>query len=63
MSRLIVRACRLLCTLSDATSTAAFDATDQAELGQFFAGLPTQVDHVMVTGPGPYYAPLAELDH
>ena len=45
-----------------ADSTAAFDATDPAALERFFAGLPTLVDHVMVTGPGPYYAPLAELD-
>ncbi len=45
-----------------ARSTAAFDATDPAALGRFFAGLPEQIDHVMVTGPGPYYAPLAELD-
>ena len=42
--------------------TAGFDATDPAALGRFFAGLPTPVDHVMVTGPGPYYAPLAELN-
>jgi NAD(P)-dependent dehydrogenase (short-subunit alcohol dehydrogenase family) len=42
--------------------TAAFDATDWAALDRFFAGLPGPVDHVMVTGPGPYYAPLAELD-
>ena len=41
--------------------TAAFDATDWAALDRFFAGLPGPVDHVMVTGPGPYYAPLAEL--
>jgi NAD(P)-dependent dehydrogenase (short-subunit alcohol dehydrogenase family) len=45
-----------------ADDTAAFDATDPAALERFFAGLPTPVDHVMVTGPGPYYAPLAELD-
>ncbi len=45
-----------------AASTAALDVTDPAALGRFFAGLPTQIDHVMVTGPGPYYAPLAELD-
>ena len=43
--------------------SAAFDATDPAALGQFFAGLPGPVDHVMVTGPGPYYAPLADMDH
>jgi NAD(P)-dependent dehydrogenase (short-subunit alcohol dehydrogenase family) len=45
-----------------ARNTAAFDATDWAALDAFFAGLPGQVDHVLVTGPGPYYAPLAELD-
>ena len=43
-------------------STAAFDATDLDRLGQFFDELPGQVDHVLVTGPGPYYTPLAELD-
>jgi NAD(P)-dependent dehydrogenase (short-subunit alcohol dehydrogenase family) len=42
--------------------TAAFDATDPAALDQFFHGLPGPIDHVMVTGPGPYYAPLADLD-
>ena len=31
-------------------------------LGQFFDELPAPIDHVLVTGPGPYYAPLAELD-
>jgi NAD(P)-dependent dehydrogenase (short-subunit alcohol dehydrogenase family) len=46
-----------------ARDTAAFDVTDPAALDRFFAGLPGPVDHVMVTGPGPYYAPLAELDH
>ena len=45
-----------------ARGTAAFDATDPAALDRFFGGLPAQIDHVMVTGPGPYYAPLAELD-
>jgi NAD(P)-dependent dehydrogenase (short-subunit alcohol dehydrogenase family) len=45
-----------------ALSSAAFDATDPAALGRFFGGLPEQIDHVMVTGPGPYYAPLADLD-
>jgi len=45
-----------------ALSSAAFDATDPAALGRFFAGLPETIDHVLVTGPGPYYAPLADLD-
>ena len=46
-----------------ALRTAAFDATDPAALDRFFQGLPEQIDHVMVTGPGPYYAPLADLDY
>jgi NAD(P)-dependent dehydrogenase (short-subunit alcohol dehydrogenase family) len=45
-----------------AQRTAAFDATDFGQLETFFQGLPTPIDHVFVTGPGPYYAPLAELD-
>jgi NAD(P)-dependent dehydrogenase (short-subunit alcohol dehydrogenase family) len=28
----------------------------------FFGELPASIDHVLVTGPGPYYAPLAEFD-
>ena len=43
-------------------STTAFDATDFERLGRFFDGLPRPIDHVLVTGPGPYYAPLAEFD-
>ena len=46
----------------DALSTAAFDATDFERLARFFDSLPTPIDHVMVTGPGPYYAPLADFD-
>jgi NAD(P)-dependent dehydrogenase (short-subunit alcohol dehydrogenase family) len=46
----------------DARSTAAFDATDFDRLERFFDELPTPIDHVLVTGPGPYYAPLAEID-
>src|SRR5438093_4344484 len=45
-----------------ARSTAAFDATDIDRLQRFFEDLPTPPDHVMVTGGGPYYAPLAETD-
>jgi NAD(P)-dependent dehydrogenase (short-subunit alcohol dehydrogenase family) len=45
-----------------AKSIATFDATDFKQLGKFFDELPTPFDHVLVTGPGPYYAPLAELD-
>ena len=45
-----------------ALSTASFDATDFDQLNRFFAELAAPVDHVLSTGPGPYYAPLAELD-
>jgi NAD(P)-dependent dehydrogenase (short-subunit alcohol dehydrogenase family) len=41
---------------------AAFDATDFALLAGFFDDLPAPVDHVLVTGPGPYYAPLADFE-
>jgi len=41
---------------------AAFDATDFGRLGKFFDELPSAVDHVLVTGPGPYYAPLADFE-
>ena len=45
-----------------ASLTSAFDATDFDRLASFFDELPTPIDHVLVTGPGPYYVPLAELD-
>ena len=43
-------------------SIAAFDATDFDRLEKFFDALSTPIDHVLVTVPGPYYAPLAEFD-
>jgi NAD(P)-dependent dehydrogenase (short-subunit alcohol dehydrogenase family) len=45
-----------------AASIAAFDATDFARLARFFDEWPAPVDHLLVTGPGPYYAPLAEFE-
>jgi NAD(P)-dependent dehydrogenase (short-subunit alcohol dehydrogenase family) len=45
-----------------AGSIAAFDATDFDQLARFFDELPSPIDHLLVTGPGPYYAPLAEFD-
>src|SRR5204862_356266 len=45
-----------------APRTAAFDATDPDALARFFDGLATPIDHLMVSGRGPYYAPLAETD-
>ena len=46
----------------DARSTAALDATDATALKRFFEDLPDPVDHVLVTGPGPHYVPLLEMD-
>jgi NAD(P)-dependent dehydrogenase (short-subunit alcohol dehydrogenase family) len=40
----------------------AFDVLDFDRLARFFDELPTPIDHVLVTGPGPYYAPLADFD-
>ena len=45
-----------------ARATAAFDANDLTALEEFFAGLDTPVDHVMVTAGRPYYAALADMD-
>jgi NAD(P)-dependent dehydrogenase (short-subunit alcohol dehydrogenase family) len=42
-------------------TTVAFDALDFERLGRFFDEL-TPIDHVLVSGSGPYYAPLAEFD-
>ena len=46
----------------EASTTAAFDATDPGALDRFLHGLPATIDHVMVTAGGPYYAPLADLE-
>jgi NAD(P)-dependent dehydrogenase (short-subunit alcohol dehydrogenase family) len=45
-----------------AVSSAAFDATDLDSLERFFDGLPKPIDHLMLSGSGPYYAPLREMD-
>jgi NAD(P)-dependent dehydrogenase (short-subunit alcohol dehydrogenase family) len=46
----------------DARSSAAFDANDPTSLKQFFEGLPSPIDHVMVTAGRPHYGPLLEMD-
>ena len=46
----------------NARSSVAFDATDFDRLKSFFDKLATPIDHLLVTGPGPHYAPLAEFD-
>jgi NAD(P)-dependent dehydrogenase (short-subunit alcohol dehydrogenase family) len=43
-------------------SIAAFDATDAERLDRFFRELPAPVDHILVSGGGPYYAPFLEMD-
>jgi NAD(P)-dependent dehydrogenase (short-subunit alcohol dehydrogenase family) len=45
-----------------AVHTAAFDATDIDRLERFFDDLPAPIDQVLLSGGGPYYAPLAEMD-
>src|SRR5262249_23118546 len=44
-----------------AKRTAAFDVNDAVALQSFFGDLPA-IDHVMLTGPGPRYGPLLEMD-
>jgi NAD(P)-dependent dehydrogenase (short-subunit alcohol dehydrogenase family) len=53
-----------LATAADALDarSATLDLGDAAGLPAFFAGLPAAIDHVLVSGGGPAYAPLAELD-
>ena len=45
-----------------AVSSAAFDVTDFDQVASFFDDLPAPIDHVLLTGPGPYYAPLPEFE-
>ncbi|GID29374.1 SDR family oxidoreductase [Paractinoplanes brasiliensis] len=43
-------------------TTARLDLGDTAAVTRFLAGLPAPVDHVLLSGGGPFYAPLAEMD-
>jgi len=43
-------------------SIAAFDATDFARLERFLDAMPAPIDHLLLSGPGPYCAPLAGFD-
>jgi NAD(P)-dependent dehydrogenase (short-subunit alcohol dehydrogenase family) len=45
-----------------ALRTAAFDVTDAPAVARFFAELAGPIDHVLITGPGPTYVPLLEMD-
>jgi NAD(P)-dependent dehydrogenase (short-subunit alcohol dehydrogenase family) len=42
--------------------TAEFDLSDPGGLEPLFAGLPTPIDHVLVTGGGPMYVQIVDLD-
>jgi NAD(P)-dependent dehydrogenase (short-subunit alcohol dehydrogenase family) len=44
-----------------ARSTAAFDANDSEALADFYAGLPSPIDQVLVTAGGPHYEPLLKM--
>src|SRR5947208_5735435 len=46
----------------DAESAPTLDLGDPDRLEQVFADLPAELDHVLVSGGGPFYAPIAELD-
>jgi len=43
-------------------SIAVFDATDFGRLGRFFDAIAVPIDHLLLTGPSPYQAPLDEFD-
>jgi NAD(P)-dependent dehydrogenase (short-subunit alcohol dehydrogenase family) len=43
-------------------SIAAFDAADSGRLERFFDELPGSIDHLLLSGSGPYYAPFPEID-
>ena len=45
-----------------AESAPTLDLGDPERLEQVFADLPAELDHVLVSGGGPFYAPIAELD-
>ena len=46
----------------DALSTTAFDATNPAQLTQFFQDLPASIDHIMVTAGRPTFGRLIDVD-
>jgi NAD(P)-dependent dehydrogenase (short-subunit alcohol dehydrogenase family) len=45
-----------------AVRTSTLEIGDEGALDRFFAGLPAQLDHVLVTGGGPTYSTIADLD-
>jgi len=45
-----------------AKTVATLNLGDPTAVEQFFAELPPQIDHVLVSGGGPFYAPITDLD-
>jgi NAD(P)-dependent dehydrogenase (short-subunit alcohol dehydrogenase family) len=45
-----------------AHTTAAFDVNDAASVNRFFEDLPGPIDHILITGGGPQYKPMLEMD-
>ena len=45
-----------------AVSTAMLDLRDPVRLERVFSGLPARLDHVLVSGGGPFYSPIADFD-
>ncbi|MGY2874343.1 NAD(P)-dependent dehydrogenase (short-subunit alcohol dehydrogenase family) [Marmoricola sp. URHA0025 HA25] len=45
-----------------ALTTATVDLADPVALDGFFTGLSARIDHVLVTGGGPTYSPIVDLD-
>ena len=45
-----------------AHKTAAFDVNDAAAVKRFFEDLPGPIDHILITGGGPDYKPMLEMD-
>jgi len=43
-------------------SAATLDLGDTEAVARFFAGLPAPIDHVLVSGGGPFYSPIADMD-
>nr|WP_221382341.1 SDR family oxidoreductase [Actinoplanes polyasparticus] len=43
-------------------SAAPLDLGDTEAVARFFAGLPAPIDHVLVSGGGPFYSPIADMD-
>jgi NAD(P)-dependent dehydrogenase (short-subunit alcohol dehydrogenase family) len=46
----------------EARRTEAFDLTDPGRIEEFFDNLTGPIDHVLLSGGGPYYSALADLD-